>query len=789
MPRLLLICCFFIAVASPLFGRQQSNKPITSAEIDQLVAQAMEKFEVAGVAVAVIKDGRVVHKKGYGVRSIESGLPVDERTNFQIASNSKAFTTAALAILVDRGLISWKDKVKQHIPEFTMYNSYVADNFTIEDLLCHRSGLGLGVGDLMAFPDGADFTIQDVLSSFQHFKPVSDFRTEYAYDNMLYWVAGEVIARVSGMSWEQFIQDNILDPLKMVHSYPSVSTLARNNSVSTLAGDNLAMPHSTETADGSLKQIELYQEIINGAMGGILSNVDDLSKWVLMQLNGGKYGDHQENTLFSPARQREMWRIHTVTAGSADPRYNQHFSGYGLGWNLSDIGGNLRVSHTGGLAGMLSQVYMIPDLGLGVIILTNTENGGASLFRAVNNTIIESYLGLDRVDWINRYAQQASRQKSTGDSVTAQVWQQVARSKSVKINPQDYVGVYEDPWFGKVEIFQRADGGLWFRSYRSPKLNGPMSYYKASTFAIRWEYQDMNCDAFAIFSLDEEGRAQGIKMKGISPNIDFSYDFHDLDFTRVPDPQWVQLFNGADLNDWTVKIAKHNLGENYANTFRVEEGLLKVRYDGYTDFDQQYGHLHYNTPYSTYLLRVEYRFGSDQAPGGEGWAWRNSGVMLHGQAPETMLRDQDFPISIEAQLLGGDGQNPRTTGNLCTPGTQVVMKDDLFTPHCINSSSATYHGDGWVTAEFVVLADSLIQHIIEGEVVLSYSRPQIGGGNVINFDPEIKKDGQILKSGYISLQSESHPVDFRKVELLDLSPYRDNPEKLQRTVDAARLRK
>lgn len=253
-------------------------------------------------------------------------------------------------------------------------------------------------------------------------------------------------------------------------------------------------------------------------------------------------------------------------------------------------------------------------------------------------------------------------------------------------------------------------------------------------------------------------------------------------------PEWIQLFNGKDLNDWTVKIAKHEVGENYANTFRVEDGLMKVRYDGYTDFDFQYGHIHYNTPYSAYLLRVEYRFTGEQAPGGEGWAWRNSGAMLHGQDPHTMLKDQDFPISIEGQLLGGDGTNERTTSNLCTPGTNVLMERDgeLFTPHCTNSNSKTYHGDQWVTAEFLVLADSVVHHILEGDTVLTYYKPQIGGGSVSNYDPAVKEDGKVLKSGYISLQSESHPVDFRKVELLDLEPYLHDQAKLQQVLEAVR---
>ena len=243
--------------------------------------------------------------------------------------------------------------------------------------------------------------------------------------------------------------------------------------------------------------------------------------------------------------------------------------------------------------------------------------------------------------------------------------------------------------------------------------------------------------------------------------------------------EWIQLFNGKDLEDWKVKIAKHELNDNFANTFSVEDGVIKVKYDGYEDFDQRYGHIFYKDPFSAYKLRLEYRFVGEQAPGGEGWAFRNSGAMLHGQSPESMTKDQDFPISIEGQLLGGDGTNDRTTSNLCTPGTNVVMDGELFTPHCVNSNSKTYHGDQWVTAEFIVLGDSVIHHIVEGDTVLTYYQPQIGGGNVSNHDPAMKRDGELIKEGYISLQSESHPIEFRKVELYDLAAYMDDQAKLQ----------
>ncbi|RYD71869.1 MAG: DUF1080 domain-containing protein, partial [Sphingobacteriales bacterium] len=223
---------------------------------------------------------------------------------------------------------------------------------------------------------------------------------------------------------------------------------------------------------------------------------------------------------------------------------------------------------------------------------------------------------------------------------------------------------------------------------------------------------------------------------------------------------WINLFNGKDLKDWNVKISKHDYQDNYANTFSVANGVMKVSYDGYSDFDKQYGHIFYKKPFSYYLLKVTYRFVGEQAKGGEGWATRNSGAMLHGQDPATMLKDQDFPISVEAQILGGDGEHVRHTSNVCTPGTLINYKGELFTTHCLDSKSKTYHGDQWVTAQFLVLGDSVIKHIIAGEVVLEYTKPQIGGGSVTNYDPKIKVDGTPLKSGYISLQSESHPIEF-----------------------------
>jgi CubicO group peptidase (beta-lactamase class C family) len=501
-----------------------ANAQMTSEEVDGLVEDAMKKFDVAGVAVGIVKDGKIIHSKGYGVKSIETKEPVDEHTQFAIGSNSKAFTTAALAILVDEGKLSWQDKVKDHIPEFKMYNAYVTENFNIEDLLTHRSGLGLGAGDLMFFPDGSDFTIKDVLSAFQYFEPQSAFRTKFDYVNLLFFVAGEVIARASGVSWEEFVQTRILGPLNMDNSFSGLAQI--------IDRDNLADPHSTET--GPIRTIPHFKlaKKINGAPGSIYSNADDFCRWMLVHLNQGKFGEDLERQLFSKARQGEMWKIHNTTPVSPDPRYRAHFAGYGLGWGLGDLNGKLAVSHSGGVPGMLSVNVLIPELELGVVVLTNTSNGGGGVFTAVSKTVIDSYLGLDDFGWTDKLLKRFKAGKNAGDEVTAKVWETVKSADKSIVNDEDYVGVYEDRWFGKIEIFQKDDQ-LWFKSHRSPKLIGPMHYYKANAFAIKWEYQDMNADAFAIFSLDEEGKAQSIKMKGISPNIDFSFDFQDLDLRRL----------------------------------------------------------------------------------------------------------------------------------------------------------------------------------------------------------------------------------------------------------------
>lgn len=251
-----------------------------------------------------------------------------------------------------------------------------------------------------------------------------------------------------------------------------------------------------------------------------------------------------------------------------------------------------------------------------------------------------------------------------------------------------------------------------------------------------------------------------------------------VNFKKIPSnndvsskENWVQLFNGRDLSNWIVKIKGYSVNENYKNTFRVTNGVLQVNYDEYENFNASYGHLFYDKEFTNYRLRLEYRFTGDQLPDGAGWATRNSGIMLHCQEPESMGLHQTFPVCVEAQFLGGLGDGPRSTGNLCTPGTNVVMEEELVTAHCISSNSKTYDGDQWVQAEFLVMNDSIIKHMINGATVLTYSKPQIGNGGIEGIE-QSKWDipyGTPVKSGYISLQSESHPVEFRKIEILELN--------------------
>ncbi len=506
-----------------LFIFQSGFSQLKTAEIDLHVEESMNMFGVKGMAVGIIKDGQITHSKGYGVLSMEKNKKVNEHTRFAIASNTKAFTSTALAILVDEEKLDWNDKVINYIPEFKMYEPYVTANFTISDLLCHRSGLDLGSGDLMFFPDGSDFTIKDVLNSFQYQKPVANFRSEFAYNNLMYVVAGEIVTRVSGMSWCEFIETKIMEPIGMNESACKYSSLDKMQ--------NIAEPHTH--INDKTKQLKAFEIGVAASAGGIYSSIHDMMKWMSTQLNAGKFQNLQ---LVSVKNHNKMWTPHTQLAFNPTPKppYRIHSSSYGLGWNIFDLNGFIILGHTGGLPGMLSQLILVPELNLGIVVLTNTTEGGAYAHASVVRTVVDNYLGLKDFKWTEKLHKRFLDYQLYGDSVAVKVWETVQANPKPITKQSSYLGLYEDAWFGKAEVFMK-DEKLWIKFLRSPQLNGALQFYKAHAFAIKWEYQDVNANAFAIFELDEEGLAQSIKMKGISPNIDFSFDFHHLDLQRIID--------------------------------------------------------------------------------------------------------------------------------------------------------------------------------------------------------------------------------------------------------------
>ena len=495
---------------------------ITSAGIDSLVERTIKAFDVPGIAVAVVKDNKVIHSKGYGVRSLNTKQKVDENTLFGIASNSKAFTTAALGILVDEKKLTWDDKVTDYIPEFRLYNPYVTEEFTVRDLLTHRSGLGLGAGDLMIWPGRNNFTLKDIIHNMRYLKPVSGFRTKYDYDNLLYIIAGEVVARVSGMSWENFIETRILQPLNMTRSAASYHRLKDTS--------NVIAPHAPINGKVLVIPRDLNEPF--NAAAGVNTNLTDMCKWIMMQLNYGKYGEGLGKQLFSKEVHRDMWAPQTIIQVGDSSAYKTHFAAYGLGWSLSDVMGYKQVGHTGALAGIYTQITLIPELKLGIIVFTNQQSGAA--FSAITNTIKDSYFGIKGIDRVKQYAESMTKGEDRAKKITGDIWKAIddqQKSASGKTNDSLFTGTYTDKWFGDVVISVK-NGKPWFDSKRSPTLTGELLAYKGNTFVVKWNDRSMDADAFVMFDLDSAGKASGMKMKAISPSTDFSFDFQDLDFTR-----------------------------------------------------------------------------------------------------------------------------------------------------------------------------------------------------------------------------------------------------------------
>jgi CubicO group peptidase (beta-lactamase class C family) len=513
--RTIAVIFLFSLCYSGLFAQ-----PITSSEIDALVERTLKTFDVPGIAVAVVKDGKIIHEKGYGVSSLNTMEKMNEHTRFGIASNSKAFTVASLGILADEGKLKWNDRVSDYIPEFKLYAPYVTENFTIRDLLTHRSGLGLGAGDLMIWPDSSTFTLKDIIHNLRFLKQVSDFRTKYDYDNLMYILAGEVVARVSNMKWETFVQTHIMDPLQMTESAPNYDLLKDKN--------NVIDPHAP--VNGKVQVIHRDWKYVADAAGGIYSSVHDMCKWIIMQMNDGKYGEGQQ--LIKERTHEEMWTPQTIIPVHGSTPYNTHFASYGLGWFLSDENGYKVPTHTGGLAGIVTQVTLIPELKLGIIVFTNQQSGAA--FTAITNTIKDSYYGIKGKDRVKEYHDRVVAGQAAAKKITDKVWADITAQQQKNTTGPDftmYEGTYADPWFGDV-VISTKNGKSWFDSKNSPRLTGEMFPYKGNTFIVRWNDRSMDADAYVMFSLDYEGRPNGLTMKPISPLTDFSFDFQDLNFTK-----------------------------------------------------------------------------------------------------------------------------------------------------------------------------------------------------------------------------------------------------------------
>ena len=520
-----LISLFFLTISFSIFAQQ----PISSAQIDEVTEKAMRTFNVPGMAVAVIKDGKVIHEKGYGVRNMNKPEKVDENTVFAIASNTKAFCGFAMGILVDEGKVSWDDKVIDHIPEFRMFDPYATQEATIRDLLCHRTGLMRGTGDLSIIPDGTDFTVQDVINNLRNLEPVSEFRTKYNYNNQLYIVAGEIVARASGMSWYDFVEEKIMKPLGMNNSASDLSRLKDTS--------NLYSPHAV--IDNVLQVVERYNHPTVSSAGGITASLHDLTKWVTMQLNNGKYGDNPEKKLINAQTHAETWRPHMYMGGyammdSISPgSYNNHFSAYALGFAVSDVKGKFRLTHTGGLSGVVTQITMLPEIGLGIIVLTNQQATVA--FNSVTATITDAYLEIKGVDRVAEYNVEYTKAVEEAKKEVTALWEQVeAEQKRLQGQKPDfdtYTGEYNDPWFGKVNIFVK-DEKMWFVSERSPKLSGVIYPYKGNCKVVKLS-DSKESYTFINFEFDFYGNVSGFKIGWTSPVTNISSVRKDLNFTLI----------------------------------------------------------------------------------------------------------------------------------------------------------------------------------------------------------------------------------------------------------------
>jgi CubicO group peptidase (beta-lactamase class C family) len=494
------------------------------------VEAVREAFVVPGIAVAVVKDGELVMARGWGEREAGGGQPVDGDTLFSIASITKAFTATALSILADEGRLSLDDRVVDHLPWFRMSDAYVTSEMRLRDLLVHRSGLGLGAGDLLFWPP-SDYTTREVVERLSAVPIANGFRDRYAYDNILYAVAQLVIEEVSGESWADFVRTRILAPVGMDATRTSADAL--------LPGDtNVATGHARPGFTGPPVPVPAMSWANNQAAGGIYSSVRDMARWMRVQLDGGVLeGEGDEaRRLVSAKRHAASWSMVTPI-GIPEPAVPElaaarpQFSGYGEGWSLSDYRGHKLVWHTGGWPGMVSRLTLVPGMDLGIVVLTNQESGAA--FNAITMQVLDAYLGAPPTDWVAAYSAALGK---AGDRA-GEDWEKHLAARDAGSRPSlpldGYARTYRDPWYGDV-IVERAGRGLVLRFSRTPQLIGDLEHWQHDSFIVRWRDRTLNADAFLAFSLDADGAVREARMEAISPQTDFSFDFHDLRLVPAP---------------------------------------------------------------------------------------------------------------------------------------------------------------------------------------------------------------------------------------------------------------
>jgi CubicO group peptidase (beta-lactamase class C family) len=493
------------------------------AAIDRIVLDFMADLEIPGAAVAVVTPGRAPYLKGYGVRALGRPEPVDIHTQFAIASNSKAFLSACLAMLVDEGKLGWEDPVRQHLPEFQMQDADVTAMMTVRDLLVHRSGLPLGAGDLMQFPSG-DHTREELLHALRYFKLARGFRTGYAYDNILYIVAGMLLERVSGKSWDVFVTERIFTPLEMSDAVSNPTLVRRANSAA--RHGRLGPP---TRGFGPLEVIAPDETALVGPAGGINVSVAGIAPWLQVQLARGALPGG--GRLWSEARAIDMWTPQTITSSGPGPTPESPersvISGYALGWGISDYRGRRMIAHAGGLAGQITRTTLLPDQGLAFVIYTNVEDGDA--VSALRYALLDRLLDAPAYDWIGAAKAKAAVEKAQVSALLGQGdFTPPPGGPSLVLDR--YVGRYRDPWYGDI-VVARAGSGLRIDFTRTPVFRSRLEPFGPDGFRTRFP-RGAGEDAVVQFKI-EGGVVSGVAMRPLSPLADFSFDFTDLNFHPV----------------------------------------------------------------------------------------------------------------------------------------------------------------------------------------------------------------------------------------------------------------